>query len=352
MPQPRPNPPHLDVHPGPAGADASLMSASTSAPRPAGAASEDSPALREYLARVRAHLPVRCAPDVLLELKTSILDRADAIALAEDRDADESVIARALGEVGEPDVVAAGYVPVRHVVEPSSYRAFVMTIAILLGIHLVLLAVATSLGRALQAGPVAITPVGDGSFSFGGAILHALVMDVGLATIAFWGLPRVRNAASLLPSSFRVDAAPRAAGSRALLSALVAVVLAFFRDDVFVLVNDGTYWPLITPWFAAVMPLVLALLIGAVVSDVFYLVCGETRATLAVDALHGAATVAVMVHLARGEALMHVPAVDAFDVFRAPLDAFLDRLGTLIVVFLAVVAAVKTVRRLVRFAQV
>lgn len=344
MPQPLPTPPRLDDRSGTAGAQPPV--------RPTGAASDASPALREYLARVRSQLPVRIAPDVLQELKTSILDRADAIALAEDRDADETVMLRALREVGEPDEVAAGYVPVRHVIEPSSYRAFVVTIASLLGVHLVLLAVATSLGRAIQAGPVAITPVGSETLSFGGAILHALVIDVGLATIAFWGLPRVRNAASLLPNSFRVDAAPRAAGSRAVLSALVAVVLGFFRDDVFVLVNNGTYWPLITPWFAAVMPLVLALLIGAVVSDVFYLVRGETRATLAIDALHGAATVAVMVHLARGEALMHVPAIDAFDVFRAPLDAFLDRLGTLIVVFLAVVAAVKTVRRLVRFAQV
>ncbi len=344
MPQPLPIPPRLDDRSGTAGAPPAV--------RPACAASDESPALREYLARVRAQLPVRIAPDVLQELKTSILDRADAIALAEDRDADETVILRALREVGEPDEVAAGYVPLRNVVEPSSYRAFVVTIASLLGVHLVLLAVATSLGRAIQAGPVAITPVGSETLSFGGAILHALVIDVGLATIAFWGLPRVRNAASLLPNSFRVDAAPRAAGSRAVLSALVAVVLGFFRDDVFVLVNDGTYWPLITPWFAAVMPLVLALLIGAVVSDVFYLVRGETRTTLAIDALHGAATVAVMVHLARGEALMHVPAADAFDVFRAPLDAFLDRLGTLIVVFLAVIAAVKTVRRLVRFAQV
>lgn len=348
MPQPLQNPPRLDDRPGGAAAPPS----SRPPARPSGATPGESPVLREYLARVRAQLPVRMAPDVLRELETSILDRADAIALAEDCDPDDAVIARALAEVGEPDAVAAGYVPPRHVIEPASYRAFVVTIASLLGIHLVLLAVATSLGRAIQAGPVAITPVGSGTLSFGGAILHALVMDIGLATIAFWGLPRVRNAAGLVPSSFRVDAAPRAAGSRALLAALVAVVLGFFRDDVFVLVSDGTYWPLITPWFGAVMPLILALLVGAVVSDIFYLVRGETRATLAVDALHGAATVAVMVHLARGEPLMHVPAADAFDVFRAPLDAFLDRLGTLIVVFLAVVAAVKTVRRLVRFAQV
>lgn len=325
----------------------------TTAPRAdGGPASGGSPALRDYLGRVRAHLPVRSAPDILRELETSILDRADAIALAEDRDADDTVIERVLHEIGEPDRVAAGYAPRRSVIEPESYRAYVVTIALALGIHLVLLAVATTLGNRVQAGPVSIAPVGEGFFAFAGAVLAALVMDVGLATIVFWMLPRARSVARLLPRSFRVDAAPRAAGSRAVLSLLVGIVLAFFRDDIFVLVNAGRSWPLLTPWFAGVLPLILGLLAFAVVADLLYLAFGETRATLATDALHGAATVAVMVHLARGDPLMHVPALEVFDTLRDPLDGFLSRLGTLVVVFLAAVAAVKTVRRLVRFAQV
>ena len=46
-----------------------------------------------------------------------------------------------------------------------------------------------------------------------------------------------------------------------------------------------------------------------------------------------------------------VPPVAAFDEFRPAMNGFLDDLGTFVLLVLAAVAAVKTVRRLVRCAQ-
>jgi len=54
---------------------------------------------------------------------------------------------------------------------------------------------------------------------------------------------------------------------------------------------------------------------------------------------------------ARGDALLEVPHVTSFDTFRSPINGFLADLGTLVVLFIAAIAAVKTVRRLVRCSQ-
>jgi len=137
----------------------------------------------------------------------------------------------------------------------------------------------------------------------------------------------------------------------AILAVLVGVLLASFRDEVFVVVDGGESFPLFTPWFATVVPVVVALLAFAAVVDVLYLVVGERRTTVALDAVHGSATLACMLHLARGEALLEVPAEAAFLSFRDPVNGFLGDLSTFVLLVIAAIAAVKTVRRLVRFSQ-
>lgn len=310
--------------------------------------------LSDYLGRLRSQLPVQGGADIRRELESSILDRADAIAAARGAPrADADIVREAMREMGDPEDIAASYAPRGHVVAPEHRRAFLVWTTMLFAVHLVLVGVATAAERALHAGPFAIAPIGPhGLLSVAAATLHAAFLDIGLMVVLFALAPRVRRFVNPSKLSFGVDAAPRSAGGRALLSVLTGCVLAFFRDQLFVVMDGPDAHPLFTPWFGAVLPMILAVLAFAVVVDALYLFLGETRATLALDALHGLVTLTVMVHLARGEPLFQVPAAAAFDSFRAPINGFLGELGTLVLLALAGVAAVKTVRRLVRAAQV
>lgn len=308
--------------------------------------------LHEYLGRVRSHLPVGSA-DVVRELESSILDRADGIAAERGGRVDAAVMERALAQVGEPETVASSFSPRGHVVAPEQYRTFLVWTAIAFAVHLVLVGVATTLERALHFGPVSVSPVGPhGLLSVAAAAVHALFVDVGLMTVLFAAAPRLRRFLGPVAPSFGVDAAPRASGERAALAILVGIVLAFFRDRLFVAVDGEAAHPLFTPWFAELLPFVLGLLGLAVLVDGLYFVCGERRLTLAADALHGAATLAVMIHMLRGDPILEVPPVDAFAAFRAPVNGFLGDLGTIVLLSVAAIAAVKTVRRLVRWSQV
>jgi hypothetical protein len=308
--------------------------------------------LEDYLGRVRSHLPLSRAKDIVRELESSIRDRIDDIASSENRAPDEDVVRRALAEMGEPEKVAGAYVTERALIPPEDFRAFLVYTATLFAVHLALVGVATTLARPLQFGPVAIAPVGpQGLLSVGAAAVHALLVDVGLTVLLFAGASVFHRRIGAAAKSVRVDTSVRGAGTRVLLAVLVALVLNVFRDRVFVVVLGNLTYPLFTEWFAGVMPLVTALLGLSILSDVLYLVLGERRFTLAVDALHGVAAVACMLYLLRGDAILALPGVESFANFHAPVNDFLNQLGTLVVGFLALVFAVKTVKRLVRFAQ-
>ncbi len=309
-------------------------------------------AIDDWLGRARSYLPVRRGDDILRELESSIRDRVDDLAEREGRDADQAIVERALTEIGSPEEVARAYVRDRYVVAPDQYRSFVLYTAIVFVLHLVMVGVATTTGRAFHVGPFAISPVGPhGVISLAANALHALLLDVGLMVVVFVGAAAARRTISARPLLAGVESSPRTAGGRALLAVLVTVVLNFFRDDVFVVMNDGIGHPLFTPWFGIVLPFVTGVLLLGVVIDVLYMIFGERRLTLALDAFHGAFGIACMLHLMRGDPLLALPPIDAFHDFHEPVNLFLEQLAALVAGFLALLFAVKTVRRLVRFAQ-
>jgi len=312
-----------------------------------------SPALDEYLGRVRSHLPIFRGGDILRELESSIRDRVDDVAANERRAPDDVVVRRVLADMGEPEDVADAFARDRSIVAGRSFGPFVMWTGIAFAVHIGLVGVATTLGQALQFGPMAVAPVGSGGLlSLAASVVHALFLDVGLMVFAFAAAGTLRRRVRLTPKSLAVDASPRAATGRMLLAVLVGVVLNLFRDKVFVVVADHVAYPLFTEWFAGVMPLVTAALAVSVVSDALYLVRGESRFTVAADALHGACGLACMLYILRGGPILALPPIEQFAQIHATVNSFLGGLGTLVVGFLALVFAVKTVRRATRFAQI
>ena len=308
--------------------------------------------IADYLGRVRSHLPLRHGGDIVRELESSIRDRVDDLATAERRAPDEAMLKKALSEMGEPEVVADAYVRRRSLVPPEQFRGFLASTSVVFAVHLGLVGVATTLGRALELGPVAFTPSDGTLVGTAAAVAHALLVDIGLMVLVFAGTGGLHRRISGASQTNRMETSPRAVLSRVALAMLVAALLTVFRDRVFVVVaEDGTH-PLFTEWFASVVPLVVIVLAMSVVSDALYLLLGESRMTLAVDALHGLAALACMLFLLQGGEILALPPIAQFANVHGPVNEFLGRLGTLVIAFLALLFAVKTVRRLLRFAQI
>jgi hypothetical protein len=308
--------------------------------------------IAEYLGRVRSHLPLRQGADIVRELESSIRDRVDDLATSERRAPDEAMLRKALSEMGEPEEVAGAYVRRRSLVPPEQFRGFVASTSVVFAVHLALVGIATTMGRALELGPVAFAPSDGTLVGTAAAVAHALLVDVGLMVLVFAATGGWRGRLSGASRTRRMDTSPRASLSRVALAALVAALLTAFRDRVFVVVTGNETHPLFTEWFASVVPLVVAVLAVSVVSDVLYLALGESRFTLAVDALHGLAALACMLFLLQGGEILALPPIAQFESVHGPVNEFLGQLGTLVVAFLALLFAVKTVRRLLRFAQI
>jgi hypothetical protein len=217
----------------------------------------------------------------------------------------------------------------------------------------VLLGLATTLGHAIEFGPISITPPGpNGLLSTAAAALHALLLDVGMMALVFAATGRLRRRLDGRAKKPAVETAPRAMLGRIGFAVLTGLVLTVFRDKVFVVVTGNETHPLFSEWFIAMLPLVAALLALSVVSDALYLVLGETRFSLAVDAFHGLAAVACMLYLLKGEQALSLPRIEQFGAMHVHINRFLGDLSTLVVGFLALLFTVKTVRRLVRIAQI
>jgi len=324
------------------------MSTQTTQP----AQTTESNVLRDYLREVRPHLPLRQCHDILMELESNVLDRVDFLATAEHRDPDEELFRRAVAELGRPQEVAAAYVQDRYLVAPEAFRPFVIYTCMAFVVHVVLIGIATATGRSLHVGLFPIWPVGPhGILSLLSAVIHALLLDVGMAAVLFGIAGALRRNLTPTPTTFAVDASPRQAGGRAVLALLVTVVVGWFRDEIFVVWAGGRSHPLITDWGEAALPLLVGLLVFAAVKELLYVLFRERRMTVAVDGLHGVTGLVLCLYLVSGGALLAIPEIQGSDAYREPVNAFLGQICTLVLAASALLFAIKTLRRSARFAQ-
>ena len=311
-----------------------------------------SPALREFLGKVRPHLPLRDAKDILMELEGAVLDRADRLAERDQGAVDDAMIRRAIDEIGAPETIAASYTPARYLVAPEAFRAFLFHTGLVLIVHLILIGIATALSRPFHVGLFEIAPVGpNGLLSLVAAAVHAGLVDLGLVTAVYGISGAFAGPLTAASSSFAVEARRRHALGRAVLALLFAMLITVFRDDVFVVISGGRAHPLFTNWSASVVSLVTGLFVLAAGKDLLYTALGERRIPVAADAIHGFLGVILMLYLLNGDPLMQVPELEDLKAFREPVNAFLDQVGTLVLATAALLMGAKTLRRAVRFAQ-
>lgn len=311
------------------------------------------PQLDDYLGKVRTHLPLRQAKDILLELESNILDRVEHMASEEGRDPDDDHFERVFSEMGAPEAVAAGYHIDRYLVGPAEFRPFLFYTGLAFALHMVLVGVATALGETLSFGLFSVTPMGhEGMLSMLSSAARALVVDVGLVVFVFAALGTARRSFSPVSPSLLVDCSRRRAWGGVVLSVVVAVFLNFFRNDVIVVWIGEDRHPLFTEAFSGVLPVITAVLLLAAGKDLFYAFGAERRSTLIADAVHGMLGVAAMLYLLRADALLALPPLESFQAFLEPVNQFLAQLARLVVVCTALLFATKTVRRLIRIAHV
>lgn len=312
----------------------------------------ESKELREFLGKVRPHLPLRDSRDILRELESAVLDRVDDIADSQSRMPAPEDFRQAIAEIGSPEDVAAAYAPSRYLIAPEAYRGFLFHTGLLFVVHLILIGIATALSRPFHMGLFEVVPVGpNGLLSVLGAGVHALLVDLGIVTAVYAVAGALHRQVKAGQSSFAVDVQPRQAGGRLVLALLIALLLGVFRDDLFVVVSNDRSYPLFTPFAAEVISLVTLLLCLAAGKELLYALFGERRATLLADAAHGAIGVAMMLYLLRGDALMEVPPIEGLEIMLEPVNAFLAQLGTLVLAVGALLMGAKTLRRCIRVAQ-
>jgi hypothetical protein len=310
------------------------------------------PELERYLDEVSAHLGrYRGKKDVLLELRSAALDRAEDLGDGEIRPENVAEVVRGLAEPAE---VALAYGGDRFIIGPRLYRAFLIYTAILFAVHLVLIVIATATGTGIEIFALSIVKLEKPHtlLNLASVAVQALLFDIGLMVIIFGGIGRARQTTRLPSVAFRVPAGLRASGTRAVLALLVLLILNPLRDEVFIVLVGDRVEPLFTATLANNLVWINLLLVLVIGRETAYACLGERRWILLSDAAVSALGTALMVWFLTQPAFMKVPGgVYVPSYAMATFNDLLHKATQLIFLAFAVGFAVVTVKRLVRAMQ-
>ncbi len=311
-----------------------------------------SPALREYLEEVAVHLPRPGRADLLLELESHILDRAEE---SHGESPDEEAIRDVLGSFGEPAKIAAAYGGERFLIGPGLYRSFVAYTGIVYAVHLLMILVGVATGAQIHLFPARIASDGPlpSWFELLGVAIHTLLFDIGLVVVIF-ALASHAGTAFRTPSIiFRVRRSRRASIARAVLSLIVILGITTLRDRLFVVFENERSYSILTSALVRVIPGIVALLVLTMAKEITFACRGEDRVTLLSDALVGLYGVILMVVLVAGPALIAFPdELSSLRPLQPHLNTLVMRVVQLLLVALAAVLATGMVKRLVRLRQI
>lgn len=321
---------------------------------------KESPHLDRYLDEVAAHLGRhRGRRDLMMELRSTILDRAEEFAGGPPDDAD---VKRAIAAAGDPAVVASAYAGERYLIGPQLYRPFLVYTGIVFAVHLVMILIATVTMVRFEMFPVTILRVAP-PYTLLNLFLtaaHALLLDIGLMVVIFVGISRASRTVRLPRFAFRVGVATRPAVGRIVLAVLILLILNFLRDRLFVALipdpaNPGATMPhpLFNATFAASLPLINAFLALMIAREIAYKSIGERRGVLIADTVISILGVALMVWLITRFPLFSLPPESPGPLDALPtMNRFMNKAGELILIVFAAGFGVAAAKRLVRLGQI
>jgi HAAS len=312
----------------------------------------DSPALTEYLEEVAVHLPGSERADVLMELESHVLDRAEEEAGPEP---DEAAIRAVIKRLGDPMRVASAYSGSKYIVGPGVYRAFVAYTAILFAAHILMILIGVATGAQIHLFPARIASDSPSPrwFELFGIAVHALLFDIGLMVVIF-GLAAHTGSALRTPKLvFRVRRSPRAAIARILLGLIVIACLTVGRDRIFIVVEEGHPYSVLTHGFSDSIVLIAGFLLLGIGKEVAYAFRGEGRLTLSFDAIVGLVGAGLMVALVAGSPLIAFPdGLKSVAPLQPGLNELMHRVLQIMLAVMGVAIAAASVKRLVRLRQI
>ncbi len=308
--------------------------------------------LDRFLEEVSAALPRRGdRADILAEIRSAILDRAEEIARGEPT---PEAIAEAVARFGSPWETALAYGGERYLVGPRHYPWFVAYTGILFAVHLVLIVAASVLGAEIALFPLSAPDVsGRHQFlRFAVAALQALLFDIGLMAVVFAAAARMPRAVRLPNLLFRVRHGLRHCLASLVLALVALAALNPLRDVVFVVHSADRADPLLTAEFLRALPLVNAFLVALLLRAAAYALLRERRASLVLDAAVSGAGAVLMVWLLTRSALIAFPAHVATTPVGVPtVNHLVAGVTRLLLLVFATALAAETVKRLLRLRQ-
>lgn len=251
--------------------------------------------LDRFLDEVAAHLgPRRGRKDLILELRSAILDRAEESSGGEP---DRESIRQAMSRMGQPAEVALAYAGERYLIGPRYYRAFLTYTGLVFAIHLVMILIATVTEIGIEIFPISVMRIAHphSLLNLLFVATQALLLDIGLMVVIFTAVTRFKRGVQIPRIAFRVPAGLRFSLTRAVLAGLVLLLMNVFRDQLFVVVVEGEPYPFFTRSFLDALPWLNAFLALVIGREIAYAFLGERRALVAGDALLSAAGAALMV---------------------------------------------------------
>jgi hypothetical protein len=318
--------------------------------------------LRRYLDRVEGNLQGPGKGDILREIESHILDRAEALAAARGSEPGDDDLLRAMEELGDPSELAVSYSGERHLVTPKEYAAYWYLTLLVFAVHVTMLFLAVVTRTRFNFFPFNVLPPraleGAGEtfllFSLG---VQAFLFDAGFVLMAFFLLRKTIRRVELPTLTFRVESSRRPSLFRAAFALALGVLLGVpnVRDYFFTVkisTDPSDYYTLFLPGFGEVLPYLIAFLALSLVKDVLYAFLGERVATVALDLFTWICGVGVCVLLFASESVVGLPA--DFPVEKEKFILFNAVMGRLVGFFVIVIAALfaaRAVKRITRLRQ-
>lgn len=289
--------------------------------------------------------------DLLLELRSAILDRAEDIAGGSPTSA---AIHEAIQAIGDPAQIAAAYAGERYLIGPRHYRAFLVYTGLVYAIHLAMIVAASVLDSGIEIFPIHIMRVAHphSFLNLVSVAVQALLMDIGLMVVIFAGLTRGRRAIRSPHLAFRVESSVRVRITRAVLALLVLVLLDFLRGHIFVIAVGNRVVPFFTASFLAALPWLNVFLGAVILKEVAFAVLGEGKGLVLIDAGLSAAGAALMIWFLTRPPFFAFPlAVSAQTSALFTLNRLVRSILALLLVAFAAGFAWESGRRIVRYFQ-
>jgi hypothetical protein len=140
-----------------------------------------------YVTAVGKNLPQKIRADIETEIRSTLEDMLDERSKSSGKPVDDEMIKEVLKQYGDPEKVAASYLPERYLIGPRLYPVFMLVLKIVLTV----LTILTLVGLGISLG-TSVTPqafwrgLASSALDFGGGILQAFGNIVLVFAIVEW----------------------------------------------------------------------------------------------------------------------------------------------------------------------